>query len=94
MDTDDYADIEDYILHSAAAPSLGALRPHFPRWREHLILQGVPRVTLADTNASNTMIDLLYEAMPKRKRDAAKEHAHRDHIALTNPEGTMRPYKG
>lgn len=90
-DTDDFADLESYILHTPAAPSLDAMRPLFPRWRRYLRSQGVERVTLLDTNASNIMIQLIMEAIPER--NGAKEHMQRNLIALTNRKGTMRPYK-
>jgi hypothetical protein len=56
---DDYSDIELCVLRSGAGPAIHALRPMFPRWRHHLLANGVERVSKYDAKASNIMTLLI-----------------------------------
>ena len=79
MTADDYLDIEEYILRwSAAGPSIGHLRPLFPRWREQLLANGVERVSVFDAVASNLMIAFTQNATPKAHQNRAAMHDHRN----------------
>ena len=79
MNADDYSDIEDYILRwTAAGPSIGALRPHFPKWRRQLLANGVERVSVFDARASNLMIAFIHNATPKSAQNRTTMHEHRN----------------
>ena len=71
---EDYSDIEQYILHSAAAPSIAVLRPRFPRWRRRLLANGIERVSISDALASNIMVLLIRDALAKPDRAGTHEH--------------------
>jgi hypothetical protein len=73
---DDYRDIEQYILHSGAAPSIAILRPRFPQWRRRLLANGIERVSIFDALASNIMVLLVRDAVAKP--DRAGTHDHRN----------------
>lgn len=74
----DFNDIEDYILQSSAAPSIDLIRPHFPRWRRQLLENGIERVSVSDTAASDLMILFIQNAMPKPDQNGAAVHDHRN----------------
>lgn len=79
MSADDYRDIEDYILRwTAAGPSIGHLRPLFPRWRLQLLANGIERVSVFDAVASNLMIAFIQNATPKAHQNRASMHDHRN----------------
>ena len=77
MDNDDFRDLEDYVLRSGAAPSLGLLRPYFPRWRRQLLANGVVRAS-RDTLASDLMIGFIWDAMPTSAQNRSAMHDHRN----------------
>jgi hypothetical protein len=77
--SEDYSDIEDFILcWTAAGSSIHLMRPLFPRWRQQLIENGVERVSVFDTLGSNLMIHFIRDAMPKPAQDRAAMHDHRN----------------
>jgi hypothetical protein len=71
---DDYRDIEQYILHSGAAPSIAILRQRFPQWRRQFLASGIRRVSISDALASNIMVLLIRDAVAKPDRAATHEH--------------------
>jgi len=75
---DNFGDLEYYVLHSAVAAAIEQLRPDFPRWRGHLLKNGIERVSIQDAKASNLMTDLIKNAMPKSEQDQAAMHNNRN----------------
>jgi hypothetical protein len=75
--TQEYSDIEACILTSGAAPSIGLMRPLFPRWRHQLLENGVDKVSMYDTLSSNLMIGFIWDAS-KSEHDPKAMHEHRN----------------
>lgn len=84
-------EIEHWLyLSGLMAPSVEALRRHFPRWRRYLGERGITRIPSpfsadpADTDATNVLCLLVRQA--SLVRDPHSEHS------LRNLTG-VRPYK-
>lgn len=80
---EDYADIENYCLQSGLGASIHLLRPLYPRWRHQLVANGVNRVSMFDTLASNLMIEFIRDAMPRPDQDRKAMHDHRNLLWAT-----------
>jgi hypothetical protein len=78
MEAENYIDIEAYIRQSGAAPSLGLMRPLFPRWRRQLRENGVERVSVYDTLSSNLMTGFIWDAASPSVQDRKAMHDHRN----------------
>jgi hypothetical protein len=84
-------EIERWLYHSGlTAPSVEALRRHFPRWRRYLTERGVTEIPSplsadpVDTDPSNVLCLLVRQA--SLVRDPAMEHNLRNLVGV-------RPYK-
>lgn len=83
MEEDDYGDIEHFVVHwTAAAGSVGLMRPHFPSWRRQLRENGVDKVTIFDARAANLMTLFINNAKPgpKSVQERKAMHTHRNLI--------------
>jgi hypothetical protein len=87
---DDYADIENYVLYSAASSSLRAMRPLFPRWQSFLQSHGVDRVSVGDARASTLIVLLIKQGAAPDARDAAFKH-HMRNMTGVRPGGCWKP---
>lgn len=75
---EDYSDIEEYVRQSGAAPSIERFRPQFPSWHDQLTANGVGRVSVSDTLASDLMIHFIHNAMARKDQDRVAMHHHRN----------------
>jgi hypothetical protein len=77
--SEDYSDIEDFILRwTAAGTSIHLMRPFIPRWRRQLLENGVERVSVFNTLASDLMIASIQNATPGQCQDKKAMHEHRN----------------